>query len=364
MKRLSRTIAILFLALGLTGCEVNENLTFVIPPDYRGPICFDLGLLKGSLKVRVNNGDLTYRFQTRSREKLTHHALDFRRDRSSHPLNVTIRGELNSGQLNPNLYYSACHHYAGENWQIYPVENFANNRLTWIRIIAAAIGVASFLALGSQIKQLLNLLSAEDYTIEALLQDLQQNRENRYVKISGRVYAENPLESPWKNVSCVYFTKRVTQTYQQSGKKSKTTKTLEYKSRRIPFQLQDDSGSIEVFPNEAIVNAATVYREIQPASPGEIETTESVLPVGNQILVIGMAKYQRDRPVIAQPDFTVKQKTFLIYREDAIAVEKNIRVWIRVSFIFLVLSSTFFLPFLVPEMIDPAMMIYELTKDL
>ncbi|MBP0022053.1 MAG: hypothetical protein J7647_31410 [Cyanobacteria bacterium SBLK] len=356
-------LGILVLAWGVTGCNIGENLTFFLPADYRGPICLDLGFFKGSLKVRVTHGDLEYRFRTGDRKRLLHHAVEFLPDASQNALEINIRGELDSGQLNPNAYYAPCIHYAESNWQIYAPDDFFRSRLLWIRAIAAIVGIGSLSGLISQIKHLLNILSAEDYKLTDLLKDVQQNRKNIYVKVSGKVYAENPINSPWKNVPCVYFSKRVTQTYQPSGKKPKETKTLEHQSKRIPFQLQDDSASIEVLSNGAIIRADSVYRETKPASPGEIETTEAVLSINSQILVVGMAKYQRDRPILTKPDFTLKQKEFKIYQEDAIELEKGIRSAIRIAFIFLVLSSTFGLPFLIPDIPDPAIVIYELTKD-
>ena len=99
-------------------------------------------------------------------------------------------------------------------------------------------------------------------------------------------------------------------------------------------------------------------------SSGEIQTTESILSINMRVLVVGMAKYKRDRPILIKPDFTVKQTTFQIYRENAIELEKSIRMAIRVSFIFLVLSSTFGLPLFILDMIDPAIIVYDLTKDL
>lgn len=352
------------LAWGLTGCSIGENLTFFLPADYRGSICLDLGSFKGSLKVRITTKDLEYHFRTGDRKRLLHHAVEFIRDPSQNTLDIHIRGELESGQLNPNLYYGSCINYAESNWHIYDPDDFVKSRLLWIRIIAAIVGVGSLSGLISQIKHLLNILSAEDYQLADLLKDLQQNRKNIYVKVSGKIYAETPINSPWKNVPCVYYSKTVTQTYKPSGKKTKETKTLEHQSRRIPFQLQDDSASIEVVSNGAIIRASSVYKETKPASLGEIETTEAVLSINSQILVVGMAKYQRDRPILTKPDFTIKQKEFKIYREDAIELEKGIRSAIRISFIFLVLSSTFGLPFVIPDMPDPAILIYELTKNL
>ncbi|MEM8638292.1 MAG: GIDE domain-containing protein [Cyanobacteria bacterium P01_G01_bin.54] len=356
------TVAI---ALLLTSCRVNENLSLALHPDYLGSACLELGNVRGRFKIHVANGDLTQHFQIAQPEQVQPHALDLGPVTAARPLEIVIRGELAAGQLEPVVRYGNCDQFAGADWRIVGIEYFNSDRVGMIRFFAGAIGIINIIVLVMQIRHLQAILSAKDYSIAELVQVLEQSPQQRYVKVRGQVKVKEPLRSPWKKVDCVYYNKRVVQkTTEGTGKTKKTkTQTLENHSRRILFQLENGANQITVIPDEAVITAGTRHQEAKPAAKGTIETSETVLPVGTTVLIVGMVAYQRNQLVLRKPEPPLKQTRFQIYRETAQTLEGNIRFAMRFSFVVAVIGSLFWLPLIVPGMADPAVLIHELTQD-
>lgn len=350
-------------ALLLVGCRVQEDLTLALRPDYLGSVCLELGHFRGSLNVQVVNGDIQEQFRITEREQAERHALDLGPMSAARPLDVSIRGDLASGQLDTIIHYGDCEQYADASWRVYGVEYFSQDRVGMFRFLAAVIGGINVLVLVTQFRHLQTILSAAEYNLAELAAVLAQSPQRLYVKVRGRVTVAKPLRSPWKRVACVYYSKRVTQKYQQSGKKGTVSNVLENHSRRIPFQLRSGSTQADVYPYGAVISACTTYRDSKPSSPGTIETQESVLPCDRTVLVMGMATIQRGQLQLQKPAYPLKQTRFQIYREDAQALEGNIRLAIRLSFVMVVACSLFWLPLVVPDMADPAQFLQEVTQD-
>ncbi|NEO86407.1 MAG: hypothetical protein F6J87_19435 [Spirulina sp. SIO3F2] len=353
------TIAALF----LVGCRVEENLTLALRPNYLGPVCLDLGHFRGSLDVQVVNGDLQEQFQIAERGQAERHALELGPVSAARPLAVSMQGDLASGQLDAIIHYGSCEQYANASWRVYGVDYSSPDRVGMFRFLAAVIGGINLLVLVTQFRHLQTILSAAEYDLTELAGVLAKSPQRLYVKVRGQVTVAKPLRSPWKHVACVYYSKRVTQKYKQSGKKGTVSKVLENHSRRIPFQLRSGSTQADVHPYGAVISACTTYRDSKLGSPGTIETQESVLPCARTVLVMGMATIQRGQLQLQKPAYPLKQTRFQIYREDAQALEGNIRLAIRLSFVMMVTCSLFWLPLVVPDMADPAQFLQEVTQD-
>lgn len=160
-----------------------------------------------------------------------------------------------------------------------------------------------------------------------------------YVKVQGEIQCDQPLRSQLKNVDCVHYTCKVTRKYEEITTKKDSNgnrvKETEQKSEVIsrdtqstPFWLVDATGKIEVYPDGVddveTVEVLSEFKRESQASGGKLsfgkfsislphqtsqgpgrtigyQYEESILPIGRDALVIGMATDATSKPTLRKP---------------------------------------------------------------
>ena len=114
------------------------------------------------------------------------------------------------------------------------------------------------------------LKSAMDQTPTTPIGDL---RELQHAETKGVASCDQPLEAPYSNVSCVYYSytlERRERSRSSSGSTSYTWRTIDSGSAQVPFTLTDSSGSVTVDPEGAHIDAPVVVkRPVKPSDPVE-----------------------------------------------------------------------------------------------
>jgi hypothetical protein len=145
-----------------------------------------------------------------------------------------------------------------------------------------------------------------------------------YVKVLGTIECDRPLISELKQEPCVYYTMSVRRDYEETvirtdskGKshreRNRSSEIVATNSQRIPFELHDATGKIEVNPNGADIDSIKILDEFRPdqssshslrygssssqtqersGQRGDRQTlgyrySESIMPVGRRVLVVG-----------------------------------------------------------------------------
>ncbi|MEL7050564.1 MAG: E3 ubiquitin ligase family protein [Cyanobacteria bacterium J06588_5] len=190
--------------------------------------------------------------------------------------------------------------------------------------------VLFFVRLG-KLKRLDCLRSARLSTIDDMQQiasavatDIGAGSWQDYVKVYGKIACDAPIQSQVKKVDCAYYTTKVTREYEEvvtskddQGKTVKETKrrseVVSQNKQSTPFWLVDTSGKIEIHPEEADIETVEILSEFRPETQGigkisfggfSLSTNtqrngrgrtlgykyeESILPLGREALVVGMA---------------------------------------------------------------------------
>jgi hypothetical protein len=142
-------------------------------------------------------------------------------------------------------------------------------------------------------------------------------RELQHAEIKGMASCDQPLEAPYSNVSCVFYSyalERRERSRSSSGSTSYTWRTIDSGASRVPFTLTDSTGSVTVDPEGANIDAPVVVKRpvksgasIESLSDGPLKTvlrgvsmlastphrvTVRAVPVGRQLYVLG--DVQRD----------------------------------------------------------------------
>jgi hypothetical protein len=180
-----------------------------------------------------------------------------------------------------------------------------------------------------------------------------------YVRVWGKIEAEQPLRSQIKQCPCVYYISTVVREYEEivtrkdsEGNETKETQrgseTISRDKQSIPFQLRDDSGTITVDPTDGDMETLKVVDEFRTGhdpsgllSFGGLSLTlgsgragrrtlgyrytESVLPVDREALVVGMVSDSTGNLAIRKPvdldrRFILSLKT---YEELTKAADRN-----------------------------------------
>lgn len=171
---------------------------------------------------------------------------------------------------------------------------------------------------------------------QAIHQDMAQGNWRDYVKVWGTIQAQTPLVSELKQAECVYYSTKVTQEYEErtyrtnpktGGRVSEDRKgsdILVNQKQSIPFQLKDETGTIQIEPTGATFDTVEVLDQFQPGQPDAQRISmgpfslelpppsgkrqilgyryqESVLPVGRQVLVVGTVTDETTDLMIRQP---------------------------------------------------------------
>ncbi|MEM9162542.1 MAG: E3 ubiquitin ligase family protein [Cyanobacteria bacterium P01_F01_bin.4] len=198
---------------------------------------------------------------------------------------------------------------------------------------------------------------------QAIHQDMAQGNWRDYVKVWGTIQSERPLVSELKQADCVYYSTRVTQDYEERSYRTnpktggrepedrKGSETLVNQQQSIPFQLRDETGTLQIDPTGATFDTVEVLDQFQPAQPNARRISmgpfslevppqsgkrqilgyryqESILPVGRQVLIVGTVTDETPELVIRQPtkpgqQFIVSLKSDEVYTAAATKAASN-----------------------------------------
>jgi hypothetical protein len=169
----------------------------------------------------------------------------------------------------------------------------------------------------------------------AIASEIEGGNWRDYVKLWGTITADEPLISELKKESCVYYEMTVQREYEETvreknseGQWVQSTKrrseTVTQQKRSIPFFLKDQEGMVKVDLEGANITTVKILDEFRPGQPqGQMLSfgkfsfvlsgnfnqnrtlgyryTESILPLGQSILVVGTASDETGELTITKP---------------------------------------------------------------
>ncbi|WP_204140625.1 E3 ubiquitin ligase family protein [Halomicronema sp. CCY15110] len=147
-----------------------------------------------------------------------------------------------------------------------------------------------------------------------------------YVKLWGQVTTEAPLQSEHKQASCVYYISTVTREYEEKTEEGKLQRKTEQVARNrqfTKFWLKDDTGSILVNPDGAAIETVEImdeFREERSEATLGYRYKEAVLPVGQDVLVLGAVSDATGNVVIGQPSQADHQYVISLKDEEQLAI--------------------------------------------
>ena len=240
-----------------------------------------------------------------------------------------------------------------------------------IGLILIIVGVILFFVQRNQKSRVFSIKSARitqaaelHKTAQAIADEIGGGNWRDYVKVWGEVTVKQPLTSELKQAPCVYYTMNVQRVYEETvtekdseGNTTRTTErrheTISSNKQSIPFYLQDASGEVLVNPDGAAIETIKVLDEFRPeesASGGLLrfgnfsltlgsgkqsntlgyQYTESILPVGRNILVVGSASDNTGTMTLCKP--TSGDKKYIISLKSDEALTASAEKGATVSF--------------------------------
>lgn len=213
-----------------------------------------------------------------------------------------------------------------------------------VGLLFLIIGLIGFFVQLEQRKKALSLKSARftttaelKETSSAIATEIGSGNWRDYVKLWGKIITNEPIKSDLKGELCVYYNMKVTHEYEETVRKTnsegktiyvteKRSETISQQERSIPFLMEDQQGQIKVNPDGANLPTIKVLDEFQPGNAignhisynnfslvlkgndptGQRRTlgyryTESILPLGQNILVAGTASDETGELTIVKP---------------------------------------------------------------
>ncbi len=234
-------------------------------------------------------------------------------------------------------------------------------------IILLIIGAVLFFVQRNQKQKIFSIKSARPVkttelteTASAVADEIGGGSWRDYIKLWGEIQADAPLTSSLKQQPCVHYVSKVTREYEETVTERNSDGELERKQTRksevisnnrqsIPFRLKDDAGTIEVNPDGADIETIQVLNEFRQEQPtaGQISFgpvtfnvgrgagktlgyryTESLLPVGRNILVVGAASDLTGTVIVEKPTKGDKKYVISFKNEEALAatVTRNAQI--------------------------------------
>lgn len=183
-----------------------------------------------------------------------------------------------------------------------------------VGIILLVIGAVMFFTRRNQQQKLFSIKRARSVTVAelsdtagAVASEIGGGNWRDYVKLWGQVMTEEPLRSEHKQEPCVYYVSTVTREYEeknQDGKLERKTDQISRHRQSTKFWLKDDTGSILVNPEGAAIDSVSIMDEFRDERSGSTlgyRYAESVLPVGQDVLVVGAVSDQTKQVVVGKP---------------------------------------------------------------
>ena len=222
-----------------------------------------------------------------------------------------------------------------------------------VGVILLIVAIALFFVQKSQANKAFSIQAAQSVTpgelktmAQAIADDIGGGNWREYVKVWGAIQCDRPLRSPLKAADCVFHQTTVTWEYEETVTKTdsdgnrtteteKSTETLSSERQSVPFWIQDETGMVQVEPDEANLETIDVVNDFQPNQPrggllsyGSFSLDvspysrhsgrqtlgyryrESILPMDRKVLVVGMVSDHTGDLVIQKP--LKSDKKFLI----------------------------------------------------
>lgn len=215
-----------------------------------------------------------------------------------------------------------------------------------IGIVLMAVGAFLVYSYFSQKKKMEAISGVETSTTAALTElcnsvssEIGKGSFEEIAEIKGVIECDNPIESEIAKQACVYYSAAVTrkyeeeyyetnpQTKQRERKIRQGSDTVSSNSRGVPFNVRDDTGTLQVNPNDANIDGEKVVDRFEPetavrggtisfggfsialsgsSSGGGRRTlgyqfTETLLPLKRNIYVLGAASDSSGQLMIQKP---------------------------------------------------------------
>jgi hypothetical protein len=196
-----------------------------------------------------------------------------------------------------------------------------------------------FVVLGKlQSNKSLDIRAAQTYTAANLQQQLGNGSlsEGRLCEVKGIIECDNPLVAPMTKQPCVAYNHQVERRYEErdsDGSTRTNSETVHHDSRQVNFWVRDETGRVLILPERAqleLIQSASHF-ESGPSMGFQIDLsrgvvdfqagsgtngfhyTESVLPLGQQVYVLGSLQNRQGQPVLAARD---KQRFLISWRSE------------------------------------------------
>lgn len=213
--------------------------------------------------------------------------------------------------------------------------------------ILLIVGVVLFFVRLSKLKRLACIRSARLSTANdikqistAVAKDIGPGSWQDYVKVYGKITCDAPIHSHVKGADCVYYKTKVTREYEEivtrkddKGKTIRETKreseVVSQDSHSTTFWIVDATGRVKVNPRDADIETIEILSEFRPerqrssnirfggfsfstkhSSNGRTlgyKYEESILPLGHEALVIGMATDITSQLTVRKPSDNKQQ---------------------------------------------------------
>lgn len=202
-----------------------------------------------------------------------------------------------------------------------------------IGIILLVICAIMFFTRRNQQQKLFSIKRARSVTAAeltemagAIAEEIGGGNWRDYVKLWGQITTDEPLQSEHKQVPCVYYVSTVTREYEEKTEEGKLQRKTEQVARNrqfTKFWLKDDTGSILVNPDGAAMETVEIMDEFREERSEETlgyRYKESVLPVGQDVLVLGAVSDVTGQVVIGQPTQADHQYVISLKDEEQLAI--------------------------------------------
>jgi hypothetical protein len=211
----------------------------------------------------------------------------------------------------------------------------------FIGLILLIVGVILFFVQRNQKQKAFSIKSARKVTAAELTETAQGvaaeiggGSWRDYVKVWGKIQVDDPLSSEHTRQSCVYFSAKVVREYEATvternaegeleRKTERKSETVSNTRRSVPFRLVDETGSVQVNPEQADIETVEVMNEFRRESgPGQTlgyRYVESLLPLNRNILVVGAASDLTGEVVIGKPTDSDNKYIISLKDEEALA---------------------------------------------
>ncbi|MGI5834909.1 MAG: E3 ubiquitin ligase family protein [Chloroflexota bacterium] len=245
-----------------------------------------------------------------------------------------------------------------------------------VGIVLLILGVVLFLMRRSQQSKLMDIMGTKTSTSQELQKAAeyvaerlgQQGSFKQIAEVKGVLKCDSPLRSEIAQEPCVYYSMTVTreyeETYWETDSKTKRrqrrtrrgSEVVSQNSQRIPFWVEDSTGSILVNPEGADIDAVQVIDKFENNTGGVITLggfsfdvgslvgqflsdsrtlgyrfRESILPIGRQIYVLGEAADTTGKIQVQKPSGKEKFIISLKSEEELIRSTKSAAQWMLIG---------------------------------